>query len=95
MLRLEPKSAGEYGQFSAIFRPDSPVVFTTDPDTSPQFSGTRTLLSYNPLTTARAEGVATSGFFDADCQLTAQSSTCDYVFPAWEKRVCAWSVNVF
>ncbi|KXB49601.1 hypothetical protein HMPREF1861_02372 [Corynebacterium kroppenstedtii] len=52
-------------------------------------------MSYNPLTADRVKSVATPGFFDADCQLTAESSTCDYVFPAWEKRVCAWSVNVF
>ena len=55
----------------------------------------KTRLSYNPLTADRVKSVATTGLFDADCQLNAQSSTCDYVFPAWEKRVCAWSVNVF
>ena len=49
----------------------------------------------NPLTADRVKSVATTGLFDADCQLNAQSSTCDYVFPAWEKRVCAWFVNVF
>lgn len=95
-LHLGPEKCGGiwsiFGHFSPIF----PRSFHKRPKYTPAvFPHADTLLSYNPLTTVRAEGVATPGLSDVDCQLTAQSSTCDYVFPAWEKRVCAWSVNVF